>query len=453
MVDILASLFSIYKIGPGPSSSHTLGPMSAAAAFRRRVVVPGAASRLQIRLYGSLSSTGVGHGTPYAVLAGLTGHEPADCPPELLSELAAAGSHCHPVMLAGRTFACGLEDIVFAGDVPGLPHPNTLDFELLNAAGEVLCRHRATSPGGGEFTLDGEAGVAATTVAALPYPYGNLRDFCVHVEEGGRSPADVLYANESALTGLSREDIDSRLDRVLEVMDAAVSRGLATEGLLPGSLRVVRKAGTLYRLARQEDLPEIERRGLLLNAYAYAASEENAAGHQIVTAPTAGASGVIPALLRLLRESYQASPAQLREGLMVAAVFGLSARHNASISGAEVGCQGEVGVATAMGAALLSQVRGLPFAAVASAAEIGLEHQLGMTCDPIGGYVQIPCIERNALGAAKAFAAFLLSRCNPGWQKLDYDAVVEVMRETGRDMNSRYKETATGGLARCARRP
>lgn len=452
MTDIRASIFSIYKVGPGPSSSHTLGPMSAAAAFRRRVVLPETAARLRVILYGSLSSTGEGHGTPYAVLAGLGGYEPSACPPALLSQLAAAGDLRYPVMIAERTFSCGLDDIIFGGDIPELPHPNTLDFEILDATGNVLCRYRCTSPGGGEYTFDGEPS-KPVSAGVLPYPYHNLRSFQAHLKQTGCSPIELLYANECALTGLSRDDIDVRLDQILAVMAGVVSRGLKAEGLLPGPLRVVRKAGTLYRIAQEAELPEIERHGLLLNAYAYAASEENADGHQIVTAPTAGASGVIPALLTLLRECYQATPMQLREGLMVAALFGLSARHNASISGAEVGCQGEVGVATAMGAALLAQVRGLSFGAVANAAEIGLEHQLGMTCDPIGGYVQIPCIERNALGTAKAFAAFLLSRCNPDWQKLDYDAVVQVMLETGRDMHSRYKETSTGGLAHCARRP
>jgi L-serine dehydratase len=263
----------------------------------------------------------------------------------------------------------------------------------------------------------------------------------------GMDTPDVVMANEISMTGLSGHEIEERLDHILAVMESSLERGLAARGPLPGEIGLGRKAAGLAQRAREESYKP-GRILVMFNAYALAVAEENAAGHVVVTAPTMGSCGVLPAVVRLAKEHFKADANSLRRGLMTAAVIGFLAKHNASISGAEVGCQGEIGVASAMAAAFLAQIRGASMDVLANAAEIALEHHLGMTCDPVKGYVQIPCVERNAMGAVKAYNAYLLASAgDPGKQKVSFDQVIQVMLDTGRDMSCKYKETSLGGLA------
>lgn len=445
---VATSIFDLFKIGPGPSSSHTIGPMKAAGHFRSSLADLPAdrlsrADRLEVLLYGSLSATGRGHGTDRALAAGLMGWEPETVDPNQFARIFAQENDAYPIDLQGRELVIDRRSVVFGPVEHDYAFNNTMDFRLL-AADEVVFERRYYSVGGGFIRWDGwmqpEGGRPV-------YPYGSMRELKTFVRGEGLSLPEVVMANECAVTGVSREEIHARLDRILDVMEQAVQRGLASSGLLPGDIGLARKARGLYcRTEGQRHIPD--RMLTYLNAYSLAASEENAAGHIVVTAPTSGSSGVIPGVLHLLKHHFQVPRRNLRQGLMAAAAIGFLIKHNASISGAEVGCQGEVGAASAMSAALLAQVHDRPVDVVANAAEIALEHHLGMTCDPIGGYVQIPCIERNAMGAVKAYNAFLLASVGePSLQKIDLDQVIEVMLQTGRDMSRNYKETSRGGLA------
>jgi L-serine dehydratase len=281
----------------------------------------------------------------------------------------------------------------------------------------------------------------------VPYPYTAMDELKAQLHRHRATLGEILVGNEMAVSGRSETDIFHRLDRILDAMHRTVRRGLHTEGTLPGFIKLRRKAADLYRSAKaMRTNPDSFL--MFLNAYCLAASEENAAGNVVVTAPTSGASGVIPGITYLLRKHRRYGRARLREGMFAAAAVGFLVKHNASISGAEMGCMGEIGTASAMGAALLAACEGRPIAVIEAAAEIAIEHHLGMTCDPIGGYVQIPCIERNAMGAAKAYNAFLLAASgNHAYQKISLDKVVRVMRATGQDMSKKYKETSEAGLA------
>jgi L-serine dehydratase len=444
-------VFDLFRIGLGPSSSHTVGPMRAAAAFVAGARgLAGRAARLRVTLLGSLAWTGKGHGTDVAVIAGLAGLAPATADPDevhaLPARVRAEGTLDLPGL--GRLPFDADRDVVFDRLTPTDAHPNTLRFELLDASGAVLTGETWWSIGGGFIARAGEA-ISTDDDATLPYPFANAREMLALCAEHDLSVADLQMANECAVRNAA--EVRAHIAAVAAAMEACIERGLAGEGELPGGLKVKRRAQTLA--ARIE---EKRRRNIGMQTepmdraslWAIAVNEENAVGGRVVTAPTNGAAGVMPAVLRYWRTYYpDAGAAALDDFFLSATAVGALAKRNASISGAEVGCQGEVGVACAMAAAGLAAALGGTPGQVENAAEIGLEHHLGMTCDPIGGLVQIPCIERNAMGAVKAINAASLALSGDGTHRVSLDEAIETMRQTGLDMHDKYKETAKGGLA------
>lgn len=446
---IETTLFDFFKTGPGPSSSHTMGPMSAGYDFAQccTSLAPTLweqVADVRIHLYGSLSATGKGHGTHAAVLAGLMGHDPAHCPEGFLGRLSETPDREHRVRLGEKSFNISLDQIINDAIVHPFPFSNTLIIRLVDVEGNSLFEKEYYSVGGGFIQWKGWE---LPKRGAPVHPYGNMRQLRERLHETGLTLHELMLENESAITGSTRPEILHKLDAIMEAMYNSVERGLDGEGLLPGTLGVSRKAKGI--LASAVRVPHAVDRFLgRINAYAFAASEENAAGGVIVTAPTCGAAGVMPSLLYAMRENLNIGSRALREGVLASAAVGFLAKHNAGIAGAEVGCQGEVGVASAMAAAMLAHARGNSVTVVENAAEIALEHHLGLTCDPVGGYVQIPCIERNAVGAIKAYNACLLATCEHSSQHIvTLDAVIRAMAETGRDMNAKFKETSEGGLA------
>ncbi len=448
-MDQLIGVFDLFRIGLGPSSSHTVGPMRAANRFveSRRGV---RAARVEVTLFGSLAWTGKGHGTEVAVMAGLAGMRPETASPDavhrLPAEIAAAGVLDLPGI--GPLPFDAARDILFDRTTPTPEHPNTLRLRLLGGDGAVVTEETWFSVGGGFVVREGEADVPGTA-APLRYPFRTADELLALCAAHGLTIAELQFANECTLREPAA--VRAHIAAVADAMDACIERGLAQGGELPGGLKVRRRAATLA--ARIE---EKRRRNIgaateamdRASLWAIAVNEENAAGGRVVTAPTNGAAGVIPAVLRYWRTFH---PGAGQEGveafLLSAAAVGALAKTNASISGAEVGCQGEVGVACAMAAAGLAAALGASPMQVENAAEIGLEHHLGMTCDPIGGLVQIPCIERNAFGAIKAINACSLAMAGDGTHHVSLDQVIATMRQTGLDMHDKYKETSQGGLA------
>lgn len=452
------SVFDIFRIGPGPSSSHTAGPMRAAAAFAAALgqAKGGDIARIEVRLLGSLAWTGRGHATDRAVVWGLAGLLPETADPD------AAAALCREVERTRRLPREGggsipfdpARDIVFDRSGPTPEHPNTLVFTAFDAEGRVIAAETWLSPGGGFIRRAGQAverkgGEAGGTGRPLPYPYGSAAELLARARESGLSLPALIRANEAAVGRVA--DIDGALDGIREAMFAAIARGLAAEGELPGGLRVRRRARAIAeRLLAEERRNDRPPHAVMdwVSVYAMAVNEENAAGGRVVTAPTNGAAGVVPAVLRYYRDFCPgASVAGLRDFLLVAGAVGALFKAKASISGAEVGCQGEVGVAAAMAAAGLAAALGGSPAQIENAAEIGMEHHLGLTCDPVGGLVQIPCIERNGMAAIKAVGAASLALRGDGEHRVSLDQVIATMRATGADMSSKYKETAQGGLA------
>lgn len=449
MRPITTSLFSLFKVGPGPSSSHTIGPMTAGRLFSSTCAelpreMLARASRIRVRLFGSLSATGAGHGTDAAVLAGLLGVKPEDCPSGYLARLSEEPLKDHKVELGVGSALVSLADIVHDAVVHNYPYSNTLVAELLDAGGEVLFSKAYYSVGGGFVQWDGWK---APELGDPVYPYSNMKELRNIVRTQGLNIYEIMLANEAAITGASRPAIIHQLNNILDRMEESVRHGLAGSGYLAGPLKVERKAHMLQE--RAQALHSSPGKFLAgLNAYAFAASEENASGGVIVTAPTCGSAGVMPALVYAMRHDLFIGDRAIREGFLAAAAVGFIAKHNASIAGAEVGCQGEIGVASAMAAAMLTDAQGNPSRYVENAAEVALEHHLGITCDPVGGYVQIPCIERNAMGAVKAFNAALISTgTRPEAHRVSLDAAIAAMAETGREMSHKFKETSMGGLA------
>lgn len=446
---ITTTLFDFFKVGPGPSSSHTIGPMKAACDFLElcRALPSDTLARaeaLRVELLGSLSATGIGHGTNVAVLAGLLGSQPETCPGDVLTSLGRDPDARHDVSIGGKTLSVGLADVVFGPVAHDAPFSNTLRAFLLDAGGRSLFEREYYSVGGGFIQWQGwtppERGKPR-------YPYGTMQELRGHLAKTGLTLHELMLENETAITGMSRPAIYERLDEIMEAMYDSVRRGLAATGKLPGALGVWRKAASLLDHAKQMPIA-VDRFLSKLSAYAFAVAEENASGGVIVTAPTCGAAGVMPALLYSMRNDMNIGERALREGVLASAAVGFLAKHNAGIAGAEVGCQGEVGVAASMSAAMLAHARGCAIADVENAAEIALEHHLGLTCDPVGGYVQIPCIERNSVGAIKAYSAMLIATCEESFQhKVTLDAVISAMGETGREMSNKFKETSEGGLA------
>ncbi|MEM1372910.1 MAG: L-serine ammonia-lyase [Pseudomonadota bacterium] len=448
------SVFDLFKVGIGPSSSHTMGPMVAGARFLDLLrASPFQAAGLKARLHGSLAFTGVGHATDRATILGLAGFAPDTYDAARAEEtLAAIRTHCviENDGLPPLRFDPG-EDLAFDYGPPLPGHANGMVLTATDAQGDVILQETYYSIGGGFIVsaAELEAGQVVDDGAPVPYPFATAREMLSTCGETGLSIAGLKRANELARQGpLS---LDAGLARIWEVMDACIERGLAAEGILPGGLGVRRRAKGIHDKLLAE-------RGMNLTAphtindwmivYAMAVNEENAAGGQVVTAPTNGAAGVVPATIRYWLDHVPgAVPSRVGEFLLTAAAIGGIVKFNATISGAEGGCQAEVGSASAMAAAGLCAVLGGTPEQVENAAEIALEHHLGMTCDPVAGLVQVPCIERNGLGCIKAVSAASLALRGDGDHIVPLDATIETMRQTGADMNAKYKETSLGGLA------
>ncbi len=443
----LIGVFDLFRVGLGPSSSHTVGPMRAARAFVLAAApLAGGVAKLRVTLMGSLAWTGKGHATDTAVFAGLAGLEPATAEPDQVFALAerAQAERALDAPALGRVEV----EIVFDRITPTPEHPNTMRLEALAQAGRVLLAETWFSIGGGFVLREGET-QAEQSGPALPYPFATAAEMLAMAAAAGLSIADLQRANEVAAR--SETELRAHLARIQATMDGCIDRGLQGEGILPGGLKVRRRAKTLAERAAERARRNAATPTAAMDhasLWAIAVNEENAAGGRVVTAPTNGAAGVIPAVLRYLRTYHpEAGPQASEDFLLAAAAVGSLAKRNASISGAEVGCQGEVGVACAMAAAGLAAALGGTPEQVENAAEIGLEHHLGMTCDPIGGLVQVPCIERNGMGAVKAITAASLALAGDGTHRVHLDEVIATMRQTGLDMHSKYKETAQGGLA------
>ena len=449
--NIKLSIFDIFKIGPGPSSSHTIAPMLAAGDFVKRAadfLVHREVSNysLKVYLYGSLASTGMGHGTHRAVLAGLLGWQPDSCDCDDLLNLFTVDGTDYEIDLRGVKIKFSFADVCFVDDEIDTPHANTLDFKLL-ANGKVVFDERYYSIGGGFIKREGDS--ESPTPIDPPHKYSNLREFRKRMRKTGSSLGEIMMENEIAITGATRDRIEDRLRGILSAMTESVRNGLRADGVLPGPIGLSRKAKALYENAEKCGV-DVEKALARLNSFALAAAEENAAGKKVVTAPTSGASGVMPGVVHLMLDEFGIGEKRALEGLMGAALIGFVAKHNASIAGADVGCQGEVGVASSMAAAFAAIANGCDVRRMENAAEIALEHHLGLTCDPVDGYVQVPCIERNAVGAVTAFNAYILASLgDPVKQKVSFDEVLDAMLETGMDMSGDYKETARGGLAVC----
>ena len=440
----------LFRIGIGPSSSHTVGPMKAAASFA--AALKGIAfARVGCDLLGSLAWTGEGHATDKAVILGLAGFLPDGIEPELFDSLVDQVRAHHRLRVADRDIAFNpKEDLRFdrMGETP--VHPNTLRFAAYDSDGAEVLVQRWCSIGGGFIAPEDRVGdPALDDDRNLPFPFRTAGELLTLCERNGLKIAEVVRANE--LARVSELEFQGHLDRIIDAMMDCIDRGMRTEGLLPGRLQVPRRAKAIRQKLdadrfRNRQAPHVVMD--YVSVFAIAVNEENAAGGRVVTAPTNGAAGVVPAVLRYYRDFW---PQADREGmwifLLTASAIGALIKLNASISGAEVGCQGEVGTASAMAAAGLAAAMGATNLQVENAAEIAMEHHLGMTCDPIAGLVQVPCIERNAFGAVKAINAASLALRGDGRHLVSLDQVIETMMLTGRDMNSKYKETSLGGLA------
>ncbi len=448
------SVFEIFKVGIGPSSSHTIGPMVAAARFLDLLRgAPFSAAGLRVRLHGSLAFTGVGHATDRAVILGLAGFRPdAYDADKAEAALNAVRQHrCVTPEGLGALAFDPAEDLGFDFGAPLPGHPNGMVLQALDAQGDVILAETYYSVGGGFVVTAAEleAGPGDETGPEVPYPFGTAAEMLEMATRSGKSIGQMVDANERARR--SAREIADGLARLWKVMDACIDRGLERTGTLPGGLDVKRRAPAIHtslQAERGQNLAPPHQVNDWISVYAMAVNEENAAGGQVVTAPTNGAAGVVPAVLRYyLGHVPGARRDQVAEFLLTAAAIGGIIKRNASISGAEAGCQAEVGSASAMAAAGLCAVMGGTPAQVENAAEIALEHHLGMTCDPVKGLVQVPCIERNGLGAIKAVSAASLSLRGDGTHFVPLDACIETMRQTGRDMSAAYKETSLGGLA------
>jgi L-serine dehydratase len=455
------SVFDLFKIGIGPSSSHTVGPMVAARRFLQDYLLEAGSldevAGVEAHLYGSLALTGVGHATDKAVILGLMGETPRDVDPDSVEDKLAEAE------LDGVLKLLGTREVPFNAKAnlvwhkqSTLPeHPNGMRFVLKLADGSVIERIYY-SIGGGFITAAGESqapreqNAAESAANAIPFPFDTMAELLAQGKRDGLTIPAMLRANE--LARMTAAQLDAGLERIWQVMRDCIAHGLVTEGQLPGGLNVKRRAAKLWRQEREakgstNHLPHDAVNQVSL--YAMAVNEENAAGGRVVTAPTNGAAGIIPAVLRYYAEDCRPSDPQrgIHDFLLTSAAIGMLCKKNASISGAEIGCQGEVGVACGMAAAGLVAALGGSNEQIENAAEIGIEHHLGMTCDPIGGLVQIPCIERNGMGAIKSITAASLALKGDGTHFVSLDDVIETMRQTGFDMQAKYKETSLGGLA------
>ncbi|PYI69013.1 L-serine ammonia-lyase [Arthrobacter livingstonensis] len=448
------SVLDLFSVGIGPSSSHTVGPMRAAKRFADGLERDGELAgvvRVKSELFGSLGATGRGHGSDKAVVLGLQGRDPETVDTARADDLVAEAALDAELMLAGthRVDFNFDEDVVLHRRKSLPAHPNGMTFRALDHRGEVVRERTYYSVGGG-FVVDEEAVGADRVImdeTVLPHPFTTADELLAICKREGLSISEVMLANE--LVWHTEEELRAKLLNIWSVMQACVSNGCAAEGILPGGLKVTRRApGLLRDLQTPDDAADPLLAMEWVNLFALAVNEENAAGGRIVTAPTNGAAGIIPAVLHYYMKFVPgANDDGVVRFLLTAAAIGILFKLNASISGAEVGCQGEVGSACSMAAGALCEVLGGSPVQAENAAEIGIEHNLGLTCDPVGGLVQIPCIERNAIASVKAINAARLARHGDGSQKVSLDKAIETMRQTGADMMSKYKETSRGGLA------
>lgn len=447
------SVMDLFKVGIGPSSSHTVGPMLAAKRFANaleRELVLDKTAKVSIELFGSLGATGHGHGSPKAVMLGLMGNSPdtvdIDSIPAILETIA---SDKKINLLNKKLIQFDPDEDLVMHRRKTLPaHPNGMSFTALDLNNEILLHRIYYSVGGGFVVDEAAAGVDRIVVdnREIAFPFRTASELCLQATANGLRISDVMLANEESW----RTDAETRegLLQIWQVMDASISKGCETDGILPGSLKVRRRAKdfklSLEKPGKADPMSAID----WVNLYALAVNEENAAGGRIVTAPTNGAAGIVPAVLKYYVEFFpDANEEGIIRFLLTAGAIGVVYKETASISGAEVGCQGEVGVACSMAAAGLAEVMGATVAQVENAAEIAMEHNLGLTCDPVGGLVQIPCIERNAIAAVKAINAARMAIRGDGSHVVSLDNVIKTMRETGADMKIKYKETSRGGLA------
>jgi L-serine dehydratase len=453
----MLGVFDIFKIGIGPSSSHTVGPMRIAVRFLEEAAQMGAletAARVKVDLHGSLALTGIGHGTDKAVMLGLMGFKPDETDPdEAERAVAKVRETNHMALHGGPEIAFDPKtDIDLRGDVTPELHPNEMRLTLFDAAGAETFSAVYYSVGGGFIASEKQLKAPAEDDLIIGarkgrHSFASAAELLSHCREHDLSIADIIAENEDEHR--PRVETETMLDHIWAAMRDCVDRGLNTRGELPGGLKVKRRAPSLYAKLTENPLAN-EREQLFdwLNVYAMAVNEENAAGGRVVTAPTNGAAGIIPSVLKhYCTEDGNENLGHIRKFLLTAAGIGILYKQRASISGAEMGCQGEVGVACSMAAAGLAAVWGGTPGQVEHAAEIGMEHNLGLTCDPVGGLVQIPCIERNAIGAVKAVNAARLALRASEEHKVSLDQVIETMRQTGLDMSRKYKETSEGGLA------
>lgn len=452
----MLSVLDIFRIGIGPSSSHTVGPMRIARRFVRALIKRGLVERtvrIAVELQGSLALTGIGHGTPDAAILGLAGFAPDATDPDEAAAALAAIRATGLLTVANHTIAFDpRRDIDLAGHIIPALHPNGMVLRAFGADSALLLERTYYSTGGGFVAsaaqlLRPPKDDRIRAGSDVPHPFGSGAELLAFCENTGTDIAALVLANEDAMR--PRGATETGLDTIAAAMAACIDRGLVQEGILPGGLQVQRRAPGLWR-SLQANPQSNEREQLFdwLNCYAMAVNEENAAGGRVVTAPTNGAAGIIPAVMRFYCDEVADPVETRRRFLLTAGAIGLLYKQRASISGAEMGCQGEVGVACSMAAGGLAAVWGASPAQVACAAEIGMEHNLGLTCDPVGGLVQVPCIERNAIGAVKAVnAARLALHRSAANTCVSLDQVIETMRQTGLDMSSKYKETSQGGLA------
>jgi L-serine dehydratase len=456
MTGMVSSVFDLFKIGVGPSSSHTMGPMTAAADFATQLTKNGLlpqTTRVDITLYGSLALTGKGHATDRALLLGLTGERPASLCPDRADACVLAIRSTGQLLLGGiqRIDFDETRDLHFLQKERLSFHSNAMRFAALDHESSELAACIAYSIGGGSVVY--QAGIACNaapeSLVDIPYNFGSGDDLLAKATASGKSIAEMMRANECTVR--TEDEISARLAEIRAVMSACIDRGISIDGILPGGLEVRRRAAAIYRQlidrrerALTDPLTVID----WINLWALAVNEENAAGGKVVTAPTNGAAGIVPAVLRYYeRFTPGATERGAEDFLLTAAAIGSLFKQNASISGAEVGCQGEIGVACSMAAAGLAAALGGTAMQVENAAEIGMEHNLGLTCDPVAGLVQVPCIERNAVGSIKAIEAARLALLGDGTHRVSLDQVIETMRKTGFDMSEHYKETSLGGLA------
>jgi L-serine dehydratase len=447
---VLTTVDEFYKVGPGPSSSHTIGPMRITYDFYQRATKLPAdklakATKLQVNLFGSLSATGKGHGTERAALAGLVGKEPATVDPLFLDSLRDKPDQVFPVKLGDKSIDVSLKDVIYDATKGDFKHPNTMTVKLL-AGKEVLLEQEYYSVGGGFIEWKGY-----TPPKKNPpkYAFRTMKELRAHADSNKTTIAKIMLANEMSIMGRSEEEVNAFLDKIINAMVATVKSGLSMpeDDVLPGPIKLHSKAASVYKRA-MDDKFEADRGIGALSAFALAASEENGRGHLVITAPTGGSAGVMPSLVYGLLEVRKVDRQKVRDGMLAAAAIGYLCKHHATLSAAEGGCQAEIGVASSMAAALTATAYDASSLVVENAAESALEHHLGMTCDPVAGYVQVPCIERCAFGAVKAWTAYAIASNEiASRHRISFDETVMALAQTAKEMNSKYKETSEAGLA------